>query len=274
MREAAERLRALHQRAEPLLLVNAWDAASARISESLGFPAVGTTSSGVSNAEGYPDGGLTRETMLQRVAVIAAAVAVPVTADLEAGYGRSVDDAVATARGAIASGAVGFNLEDATGDPAAPLIDIALQVQRIRAIRATSEELGVPLVVNARTDAMRHAPGDTEAKFATTIERAQAFIAAGCDCVFVPFVSDDATIGRLVAAIPAPLNILAGADTPPVSRLTALGVRRISLGGAPAAHALGSFRRAALEVRDNGTYEFARDRMTHAELNTLLSARI
>jgi 2-methylisocitrate lyase-like PEP mutase family enzyme len=269
-RAAAEALRALHHRAEPLVLVNAWDAVSARIVESIGFPAIATTSSGCSNTEGFPDGGLTRDQMLARVALIAAAVDVPVSADLEAGYGPSVDDAVATARGAIASGAVGLNFEDATGNKAAPLFDTALQAERIRAMRAAGEALGVPLVINARTDAMRLAPGDAAAKFAMTIERAKAYIAAGCDCVYVPFVTDDATIVRLAEAIPAPLNILATGDSPPIARLAAVGVHRISLGGGPAAHALADFRRAALEVRDQGTYAFLRDRMTHPELNALL----
>lgn len=204
-REGAERLRALHHADAPLVLVNAWDAASARIAESLGFPAVGTSSSGVK---------------------------VPVSADLEAGYGPTVDDAVATARGAIGAGAVGLNLEDATGDPAAPLFDVPFQAERIRAIRATAASLGIPLVINARTDAMRHVAGDVSGRFAAAVERARAYIEAGCDCIFVPFVSDAETIGRLVGAIPAPLNILAGAETPPVAQLAALGVRRISLGGA------------------------------------------
>jgi 2-methylisocitrate lyase-like PEP mutase family enzyme len=273
-RAQAERLRALHHAATPLLLVNAWDAASARIAETLGFPAIATSSSGVANAEGFPDGGsIGRETMLARIAVIATAVGVPVSADLESGYGPTVEDATATARGAIAAGAVGLNFEDATGDAAHPLYDVALQVERIRALRAAGEGLGVPLVINARTDAMRHAAGDGEAKIAATIERGKAYAAAGADCIFVPFTNDAEAIGRLAKAIPAPINVLAVAGTPTVTELTALGVKRISLGGGPAAHALEMYRRAAIEARDHGTYSFLGARMTHPELSAMLTAR-
>ena len=253
-------------------MVNAWDAVSARIVESLGFPAVATTSSGVANGEGFPDGQcISRAAMLARVATIATAVDVPVTADLEGGYGLGIDDAIATARGALDSAAVGLNFEDSTGNPAEPLLDVARQAERIRAIRRTGDAAGVPIVINARTDAYRDAPGDADARFRATIERALAYVAAGCDCVFVPFVAEDAVIAELVKAIPAPVNILAGATTPPVARLAELGVRRITLGGGPAAHALAAFRNAALEVRDHGTYGFASTRLSHADLNALLA---
>jgi 2-methylisocitrate lyase-like PEP mutase family enzyme len=270
--EKALALRELHRGGRPLVLVNAWDAVSARIVESLGFPAVATTSSGVANGEGFPDGQqISRAAMLARVETIAGAVDVPVTADLEGGYGLGVDDAIATARGALDAAAVGLNFEDSTGEPDHPLVDIARQAERIRAIRRTGDAVGVPIVINARTDAYRHAPGDAQAKFAATVERAKAYIAAGCDSVFVPFVADDAVIGELVKAIPAPLNILAGPSTPPVARLAELGVRRISLGGGPAAHALAAFRDAALEVRDHGTYGFTGSRLSHADLNALFA---
>lgn len=271
-RAKAARLRELHRAETPLILVNAWDAVSARIVESLGFDAVATTSSGVANAEGYPDGQrIPRDAMLARVRVIASAVAVPVTADLEGGYGATVEDAVATARGALESGAVGLNFEDASGDPAAPLLDVALQAQRIAAIRRVGAETGVPLVVNARTD-VYHFPGDDEARFAEAVRRAAAYVEAGADGVFVPFVRDRETIARLAAAIPAPLNVLGGAGVPDVATLAQLGVRRISVGGGPAAYALAAFRDVALEVRDRGTFAFAGRRLTHAELNALLDA--
>lgn len=268
--EKALALRELHHGDRPLVLVNVWDAVSARIVESLGFPAVATTSSGVANGEGFPDGQhISREGMLARIATIASVAEVPVTADLEGGYGLGIDDAITTARGALASGAVGLNFEDSTGDPAKPLVEVAQQAERIRAIRRTADAAGVSIVINARTDAYRYAPAD--ARFRETIERALAYVAAGCDCVFVPFVAEDAVIAELVKAIPAPLNILAGAATPPVARLAELGVRRISLGGGPVAHALAAFRAAALEVRDHGTFGFANTRLSHADLNALLA---
>lgn len=270
-REKATLLRDLHYRDSPLVFVNAWDAVSARIVESLGFPAIATTSSGIANAEGYPDGQrISRSAMLSRIQVIARAVDVPVSADLEGGYGSTVDDAAATARGAIESGAVGLNLEDASGAPAAPLLDPLLQAQRIRAIRKVGDELGVPLVVNARIDSF-HFGSDNEARFRDAAQRAAEYIRAGADCIFVPFVRDADMIARLVAAIAAPLNVLAGFETPDIATLAQIGVRRVSVGGAPAGHAMAAFRDAALELRDRGTFAFAGQRLSHAELNSLFA---
>lgn len=266
-------LRELHHRSEPLVFVNAWDAASARIIETMGFPAVATSSGGVAFAAGYPDGQhIPREGMLERVAAIAGAVAVPVTADLEGGYGPEVGNAVDTARGAIEAGAVGLNFEDATPDPDV-LLDVTLQVERIKAIRATGETLGVPLVINARTDVFHRSTGTPESRLREAIERARAYIAAGADSIFVPFVTDAATIGNLAGVIAAPLNILAGAATPDVAALARLGVKRISTGSAPSAYALAMFRDAALEVRERGTFGFAAKRISSAELSALFAAR-
>jgi len=262
-------LRKLHHQPSPLVFVNAWDGTSARIVESLGFPAVATTSAGIAYVEGFPDGqAISRERMLAHVATIAGVVAVPVTADLEGGYGPAIDDAVATLRGAIAAGAVGMNFEDST-DASSPLLPLETQAERIRAMRRSATEMGVPFVINARTDVYHLSGGD--ARFDEAVARAKAYLEAGADCIFVPFIDDEALIARLAAAIPGPLNILAGATTPDVATLARIGVRRISLGSAPAAHVLAAFRRAAVEVRDEGTYRFAADRLAHAELNALLS---
>ncbi|HEY5350543.1 MAG TPA: isocitrate lyase/phosphoenolpyruvate mutase family protein [Candidatus Lustribacter sp.] len=269
-RDKAEALRKLHHQPQPVVFVNAWDAASARIVAALDFPAIATTSAGIAYVEGFPDGqAVSRERMLAHVATIAGVVDLPVTADLEGGYGPTVADAVATTRGAIAGGAVGMNFEDSIPG-AAQLLSLETQVARIRAIRSTSDELGVPFVINARTD-VYHVAGSDEARFAETIARAKAYLEAGADCIFVPFIAEGTLIGRLAAAIPGPMNVLAGAATPDVATLTRLGVRRISVGSAPAAHLLAAFRRAALEVRDQGTYGFAADRISHAELNALMA---
>jgi 2-methylisocitrate lyase-like PEP mutase family enzyme len=270
--EKANHLRALHFHDAPLVLVNAWDAVSARIVQSLGFPVVATTSSGVANAEGYPDGQrISRDAMLARIHVIARAVDIPVSADLEGGYGLTVDDAVATARGAIESGAVGLNLEDASGNAAVPLLDPLLQARRILAVRAVGADLGVPLVVNARVDSF-HFGADDEERFKDATLRAATYIKAGADCIFVPFVRDKDMIARLAGAIAAPLNVLAGPGTPDIATLAQIGVRRVSVGGAPAGHAMAAFRDAALEVRDRGTFGFANQRLSHAELNSLLAS--
>lgn len=267
--KAAELLK-LHHQPQPLIFVNAWDAASARIVAALGFPAVATTSAGIAFSEGFPDGqAISRERMLARVTAIAEVVDLPVTADLEGGYGPTPADAVATLRGAVAAGAVGMNFEDSTSD-AAPLLPIPDQCARIRAMRAAAKELGLPFVINARVDVYRIADDET-AQFAETLARATAYLEAGADCIFVPFIAEESLIGRLAAAIPGPMNVLAGATTPDVATLTRLGVRRISLGSAPASHVLAAFRNAALEVRNEGTYRFAADRISHAGLNALFS---
>jgi len=268
--EKALALRKLHHQPQPVVFVNVWDAASARIVAALDFPALATTSAGIAYVEGFPDGqAISRDCMLAHVATIARAVDLPVTADLEGGYGPSVADAVATLRGAIAAGAVGMNFEDSTSADA-PLLPIGAQTARIAAMRAAADEFGVPFVINARVDVYRIA-GATDEQFGAAIARAKAYLAAGADCIFVPFVSEETLIGQLATAIPGPLNVLAGAASPDVATLARLGVKRISLGSAPAAHLLAAFRRAALEVRDEGTYRFAADRISHAELSELFS---
>ena len=268
--EKAAVLRKLHHQPSPVVFVNAWDGASARIVESLGFPAIATTSAGCAYVDGLPDGqAISRAGMLAHVATIAHAVALPVTADLEGGYGPTVADAVLTVCGALDAGAVGMNFEDSTTHDA-PLLSIEVQCARIRAIRAAAADRGVPFVINARTDVYRVRAREEE-QFTEAVARAKAYLDAGADCIFVPFIAEEALIGRLAAAIPGPMNVLAGASTPDVATLARLGVRRISLGSAPAAHLLAVFRRAALEVRDQGTYGFAGDRISHAELNQLLA---
>jgi 2-methylisocitrate lyase-like PEP mutase family enzyme len=271
-REKAERLLALHHAGDPLIFINVWDVASARIVESLGFPAIATTSAGIAWAEGFPDGErITREEMLSRVGRIARAVRVPVTADLEGAYGSSEEDAIATARGAIEAGAVGLNFEDAS-DGLEPLMDLEAQARRIAAMRNVAKENGVPLVINARTDVFLARVGDSDAwRFSEAVRRGNRYLQAGADCIFVPGVSDEAMISALVRDVHGPVNILAAAATPPVSRLKAIGVSRISAGSGAMAHALERFRAAATSVAATGAFDFASDRMTHAELNALFS---
>ncbi|HEY8296514.1 MAG TPA: isocitrate lyase/phosphoenolpyruvate mutase family protein [Candidatus Baltobacteraceae bacterium] len=266
--EKAARLRALHGAAEPLLLVNAWDPVTARILETMNFPAIATTSAAIANVHGFRDGqGMPRAAMLAAITAIVAAVELPVTADLEGGYGTAIEDAIATARGAIDAGAVGLNFEDAADRG---LLPIELQAQRIRAIRETSRERGIDLVINARTDVFLASIGEPGERLGLTLERAAAYVAAGADAIFVPGVTDAATIGELARAIAAPLNVLAAPDSPSVEELKRLGVRRISCGGSAHGHAMAAFRKAAAEMRDRGTFDFASDRISHADLNALL----
>jgi 2-methylisocitrate lyase-like PEP mutase family enzyme len=272
LKRKAERLRALHAGPRILVLCNAWDAASARIVEEAGFPAVATTSAGIANMLGYPDGQkISREQMAAAVAVVTRAVRVPVTADMEAGYGSTPESAAETARAAIAAGAVGMNFEDAIEER--DLFDIGLQVERIRAARAAAEQAGVPLVINARTDVYLAQIGEPAGRFDHAVRRANAYRQAGADCLFVPGVSEAALIGRLVRGIDGPINILAGAAAPPIAELERLGVRRVSIGSGPMRATMTLFRAIARELADQGTYtSFTRDVMTYAEANRLFEA--
>ncbi len=254
--DRAAALLALHA-GSGFVLPNAWDAGSARILEQVGFPAIATTSAGIAWACGVPDGGaLDLDTMLEHVGRIVAAVGVPVTADLEAGY----DDVATTVRRAVEAGAVGGNLEDQVGGV---LFGVDEAADRIAAARATAP--AGTFVLNARTDTFfGGATGDV---FAETVERAIRYVEAGADCVFVPGVDDEDTIRRLAAAIPAPLNLVAGlSNVIPAPALFALGVKRVSLGGSLARAALSSLERAGRELLDHGTLGFLDGAIGYADL--------
>jgi 2-methylisocitrate lyase-like PEP mutase family enzyme len=270
-REKAERLRDLHRGPGILVLPNAWDAAGAALFAEAGFSAIGTTSAGIANALGYTDGErISRDEMLAMVERIAAAVALPVTADMEAGYG----DAVATAEGVIAAGAVGLNFEDATDAGPEPLAGVAVQVEKIQAIREVGAARGVPLVVNARTDVYLRQVGDPDGRFDEAVRRLNAYRSAGADCLFAPGVRDAETIGRLARAVGGPLNILAGAGTPSIPELERLGVARVSVGSGAMRATLGLLRRIAVELRDQGTFTaLTEGALSYDEANRLLDAR-
>ncbi|SRR5579872_190733 len=269
----AEALRTLHSGPEALVLVNAWDVASARIIEELGFPAIATTSAGVAFSRGFPDGQkIHPDVMMAEVARVAEAVKVPVTVDAEAGYGDDPDSAAQTAQHVIEAGAVGMNFEDATGLAEHPLADQSLQVERIYAIRKIAAKLGVAIVLNARTDVYLLQVGDPAKRYDEAVKRLTAYRDAGADCVFLPGVRDLPTIGRLVSDLRCPLNILAGPGSPSVAELTSVGVKRISLGSGPMRATLGLLRRLAQEVNTEGTYSMMENSPSHAEINQLMSA--
>ncbi len=203
-----------------LVLVNVWDVAGAKIVEELGFPAAATASAAISASLGFEDNEeIGRDEMLAVVKRIANAVDIPLSADLEAGYGPTVEDAIATARGAIEAGAVGLNVEDSAHKDTSMLYDAHLQAQRITAMRGVGGELGVPLVINARTDVYFRTELPEEEKFHESVRRAKIYLDAGADCIYVLGPKDEATIARLVKAIPAPLNLLAFAAAPPIARM-------------------------------------------------------
>jgi 2-methylisocitrate lyase-like PEP mutase family enzyme len=272
-KKKAEAFRAMHvDSGGAVLLVNVWDVASARMIEEAGFPALATTSAGIAFAQGFPDGQrIPAERMMAAVARIAAAVRVPVSADVEAGYGQRPEEAARTAGNVIEAGAVGMNFEDATGDAARPLTDFNQQVERIRAIRETADRLGVALVLNARTDVYLAQVGESSGRYDEAVRRLAAYRGAGADCVFVPGLRDAATIKRLVADLRCPVNILAVPGSPSVKELVELGVKRISLGSGPMRAAMGLLSRLADEVKTAGTYDQMGGAPSHAEMNQLLS---
>jgi 2-methylisocitrate lyase-like PEP mutase family enzyme len=269
-KEKANALRTLH-RGRILLLPNVWDVASARIVEEGGFAAIATTSAGVAFSLGYPDGQrITREEMLARITRIRKAVKIPVTADVEAGYGNRPEDAARTAREVIEAGAVGMNLEDATDDPAHPLVELSLQLEKIRAVREAGLKSGVLLVLNARTDVYLAEVGASETRYDNALKRLLAFRDAGADCVFIPGLKDSETIGRMVRDLKCPVNILAGPGSPSVPQLEGLGVARVSLGSGPMRATLGLMKRIAEELMTSGTYSAMEGAPSHAEINGMM----
>lgn len=271
-RAKAERLRELHLHPPLLVLPNAWDVASA-----LAFArhprcrAIATSSAGVAAVLGYADGELiSRAEMLEMVGRIAAAVDLPVTADLEAGYGGSPADAAATAVAAIEAGAVGLNLEDGAPADDASLVPVEAHVAKIEAVREVGEGLGVPLVLNARVDVFIRAVGAVDERFGETVARANAYRRAGADSLFVPAVVDAETIGSLAKAIEGPLNVLAAPGTPPVQELQRLGVARVSVGSGVHRATMALTAQIADRLLDDGTFEFLEGALPFAESQKLL----
>ena len=263
---------AMHRGPRILLLPNVWDVATARILEETGLGAIATTSAGIAFALGYPDGQkISRTEMLGMVAHIASAVKVPVTADVEAGYGNRPEDAALTTRGVIEAGAVGMNLEDATDDLEHPLLDLSLQLEKIAAVREASQAARVPVVLNARTDVYLLEVGQPNARYDTALKRLAAFRDAGADCLFVPGLRDTDTIKRFVNDLHHPINILAGPGSPSVPELQKLGVARASLGSGPMRAALGFLSRMAKELQTTGTYASMEGAPSHTEINRMLS---
>lgn len=272
LQDKAEALRRLHAGPGILVLPNAWDVASARLFAGAGAPAIATSSAGVAYALGHADGErITRAEMLDMVRRIAAAVALPVSADVESGYGATPHDAGATARGVLASGAVGLNLEDTAAD--GTLLPLDLQIARVKAVRAAADQAGVPLVLNGRTDAFAAAGVAPSGRFDEAVRRANAYLAAGADCAFIPFTADRDVIARLARAVTGPLNVLGTPAAPPVAELQRMGVRRVSVGSGLARAAWGHARRAAEELLGPGTYRaMGENAIPYAEMQRLFGA--
>lgn len=270
-RDKADRLRSLHRPGDPVVFANVWDPASARIVETLGFEAVATTSAGVAFAQGFPDGehiGLAG--MLAAVERVCRATTVPVSADLEGAYGETVEHAVATAKGAIANGAVGLNFEDSRPG-SDTLVDARLQARRIAAIRHTSEEYGVPLVINARTDFFLMEVGPESERMQAAIERGRLYREAGADCIFVPGITQLDAIAHLVREIGAPINVLTSPAAPSVAEMASAGVARLSYGSSTFLSTLTAFRDIVKQIREHGTFAAPADPVTYTQANALFT---
>ena len=268
----AAQFRQLHRGPATLILPNAWDVASARIFEDAGFPALATTSAGIAFSLGYPDQQrIPREEMLARIARITRAVHIPVTADVESGYGTTPEDAANTTRELIDAGVVGMNIEDASGRRDQPLSSLELAVEKIKASREAALHKNAQIVVNARTDVFLLAGGNPDADYTEGLRRLLAFRDAGADCVFAPGLKDAETIRSLAKAVECPLNILATAGAPSIPELSALGVARVSLGSGPMRATLGLLRRISDEIKSSGTYQSMEEAtIPYAEVNKLL----
>ncbi|MFG2970736.1 isocitrate lyase/phosphoenolpyruvate mutase family protein [Streptomyces sp. NPDC048288] len=269
-RELAARFVELH-REGCFLLPNAWDAGSARILESAGFPAVATTSAGVAFSLGRPDhdyGGdrVDRDTMVGRVGEIVAGVGIPVSADLEDGFGETPETVAETIALTLGAGAAGGNIEDFTGERSRPLYDPELSADRIRAARQVVDAAGEPFVLVGRTDVLLTGGPLTEA-----VRRANAYLAAGADCAFVPGAADAETIGTLVKEIDGPLNVVMGLTGAALSLadLRELGVRRVTVGGSIARAMYAQLLGAARELAERGTFSYAEKQISQTDLNEL-----
>ncbi len=262
--QKAARFREMHHGPRILVLPNAWDAGSARVFEDAGFGAIGTTSAGIAASMGRPDGEqVTRDEMLAAVERITQTVSIPVTADMESGYG----DPAETVRGAIAAGAVGVNLEDARGSRLAKLDE---GVEMVRAARRAADAAGVPLVINARTDVYLLGIGAPETRFDEVVRRANAYREAGAECLFVPGVVDREAIAGLVRAIHGPLNVLTVKGVPAAAELEKLGVARVSSGSGPMRATLHLTRKIAQDLQRGEFGAFTEGIISWAEVNELM----
>lgn len=266
-KEKAELFLKYHRDKEILVLLNSWDIGSSKLIEACGYKAVATTSMGIAASLGYPDCQVIQlPEMIEVIMGIINAVQVPVTVDIEAGYGNNLNEIIDSVKKIIATGIVGVNIEDSI-DLNPVLIDEMEFCERISAIRALSDSMGFHLVINARTDSFYTSSGSTREKLSESIKRGNEYQEAGADCIFVQPVSEKETIATLVKEINAPINILAnpgiGGKIPPsVSELQDLGVARLSLGSGLMKATLALIKKVADELSEKGTYDILLDTLT------------
>lgn len=250
--------RALHD-AGCFVIPNPWDVGSAVFLARAGFRALATTSAGFAFTRGLPDTvtAVARDAMLAYVREMVAATPLPVSADFQAGYAAELEDLAANVTACVATGVAGLSIEDASGDPRAPLYERGAAIERVRTARRAIDATGVPVVLTARCEAWL--TGDP-APATTAIDRLVAFADAGADCLFAPGVRDPATIAAIVAAVaPKPVNVIVTGPGLTLAQLAELGVRRVSVGSALARVAWGAFMRSATHIAETGTFDSLAD---------------
>ena len=269
--EKARRFHELHERPGIFIMPNPWDAGTAKLLASLGFEALATTSLGYATSIGRTDGTLSvsREELLANCKEIAEATELPVNADLENGYSHDPREAARIMQLAADAGVVGGSMEDASGDPAKPIYDFSLAVERVAAAVEVAGRLPFPFTLTARAENFLHGRPDLD----DTIKRLQAFAAAGADVLYAPGLRDLNTIRQVVSAVSKPLNVVMGLADPEltVAQLREAGVKRISVGGALSRLALAAVRHAAIAMRDEGSFRWVRNIMPAKELRGILT---
>jgi 2-methylisocitrate lyase-like PEP mutase family enzyme len=270
--EKAKKFRKLHEGPGAFLIPNPWDAGSARMLTALGFEALATSSAGLAFSLGRRDGeGLvTREEALAHIREIVGASDLPVSADLENGFGDAPEEAAETIRLGAAAGLVGGSIEDATGDERKPIYDHGHAVERVTAAVEAARALPFPFTLTARAENFLHGRADLD----DTLRRLQAFADAGADVVYAPGLPSLEAIRTVCAAVaPRPVNALVGAAGRSVAELAQVGVRRISTGSALHRAAMGGFWTAAKEVKEKGTFTFLEKAVPFAELSNFMASR-
>lgn len=267
--EKARLFRALHERPGLFIMPNPWDAGTAKLFASLGFEALATTSLGYANTLGRVDGTLSiaRDELIENCREIASATDLPVNADLENGYADDPEEAARIFRMAADAGVVGGSIEDSTGNAAKPIYDFDLAVERVAAAARVARALPIQFTLTARAENYLHGRPDLD----DTIRRLQAFAAAGADVLYAPGLRDLETIRRVVAAVPKPVNVVMSSADPDITaqQLAAIGVKRISVGGALSRLAFAAVRDAALAMRDTGSFRWVRDTLPNRELKAI-----
>lgn len=254
--DKAEAFRSLHRGEKLLVLPNAWDVPSARIFEEAGFPAIATSSATLAASAGYPDGErIPKDELFAIVSRIARSLTVPLSVDIEGGYGATLEGLADTIQRLLAAGAVGLNIEDTVRSEGRELRDVTEMGARLRTIRKVSDAAGIGVVINARTDAYLVSQGDEVSRLAEAIRRGQAFEAAGADCLYPMGLASRDAIRTYVAAVRLPINVMVRKGLPTTSELEALGVKRLSLGPTSMYAALDALKKVARELQERGTYE-------------------